>query len=422
MDGACPGRGAGPRWAGAKVARTPKSRTYSLRMPRRVCVVTGSRADFGYLIEPMRRLALDPLFELQTVVCAAHLSPVHGNTSQNIADAGFSIDARVDMLLVGDTPAAVTKSVGLGVIGFADAFERLRPELLMVLGDRYETLAAATAGVLANIPVAHLAGGDVTEGAVDEQLRHAITKLSHLHFVTHEAAAERVLQMGEGPDRVFCVGSTSLDVLLSMTRLSKEQAFSAAGLVPGRRNIVLAFHPETLARVPASEQLEAVLAGVTSFGDDLGIVIVAANADAEGGRINAALQSFAAVRRNIVYCPSLPHVVYLSLLSHADALVGNSSSGFYEAPSLGLATVNVGDRQRGRARAASVFDCPAEPGAIVETLARAFAFDARGVINPYGDGRASDRIIRVLRSIDDPRALLQKRFWRWDGFQHAAAA
>src|SRR5690606_32033738 len=190
-------------------------------MARRVCVVTGSRADFGYLVEPMRRLQRDPEFELQTVVCGGHLSAALGNTYRSVVEAGFVIDARVDMMLAGDSRAAVTKALGLGTIGFADAFERLRPDMVMLLGDRYETFAAATASVMANVPIAHLAGGDVSEGAVDEQLRHAITKLSHLHFVTHTAAADRVRQMGEDPARIHCVGSTSLDVILSRPRGSR---------------------------------------------------------------------------------------------------------------------------------------------------------------------------------------------------------
>lgn len=390
-------------------------------MPRRVCVVTGSRADFGFLIEPMRRLARDPDFALQTLVCGAHWSPSLGNTYQSVEEAGFTIDGRVDMMLVGDSPAAVTKSLGLGTIGFADAFERLQPEMVMLLGDRYETLAAATASLLANIPIVHLAGGDVSEGAIDEQLRHAITKLSHVHFVTHQAAAQRVRQMGEDPRRIHCVGSTSLDVILSMQPLPREQAFAAAGLVPGRRNIVLAFHPETLGDTPALEQLDQVLQAVASFGEDVGIVIVAANADAEGGRINVALQQFAAARRHVVFSASLPHMVYLSLLAHSNALVGNSSSGLYEAPSFGIATINIGDRQRGRMRASSVFDCPAEAPAIAEAMRRAFLFDGRGVVNPYGDGRASERIVRTLKAIANPRELLRKRFHGME-YAHAAAA
>lgn len=388
-------------------------------MARRVCVVTGSRADFGYLVEPMRRLQRDPEFELQTVVCGGHLSAALGNTYRSVVEAGFVIDARVDMMLAGDSRAAVTKALGLGTIGFADAFERLQPDMVMLLGDRYETFAAATASVMANVPIAHLAGGDVSEGAVDEQLRHAITKLSHLHFVTHTAAADRVRQMGEDPARIHCVGSTSLDVILSRPRGSREETFAAAGLVPGKQNIVLAYHPETLGRTPALDQLAEVFDALDGFGSELGIVVVAANADADGGKVNAALQAFAAARSHVSYRASLPHEAYLSLLAHCDALVGNSSSGLYEAPSFATPTVNIGDRQRGRTRAASVFDCPADAQAIVDTLRRALHFARRHVVNPYGDGRASERIVRVLRAIEDPQALLHKRF---HGLEDAHAA
>jgi len=388
-------------------------------MPRRVCVVTGSRADFGYLVEPMRRIAAEPSMRLQTVVSGAHLSSAHGLTYRHVEAAGFSIDAKVDMQL-GDSELAVAKSVGIGTMGFSEAFQRLEPDFVMLLGDRYETLAAATACLLLRIPVVHLAGGDVSEGAVDEQIRHAITKLSHLHFTTHPEAAERVRQMGEDPRAVHCVGSTSLDVILAKPRLSAAEAFAAAGLRPRARNLVLAFHPETLCDEPATAQLERVLTALDAV-PETGVVIVAANADAQGAAINAVLGAYAKDRDHVAFQASFPHEVYLSLLAHADVLVGNSSSGVYEAPSLGTPTVNLGGRQRGRTKAASVIDCPVESGAIVAAIRRAFAFDMRHVENPYGDGRASERIVAILEAIHDPRALLHKRFHPMEAL-HAIAA
>lgn len=391
-------------------------------MTRRICVVSGSRADFGFLITPMRLIAADPALQLQTVVTGSHLCPSFGNTYTSIEDAGFAIDARVDMLLAGDGPAAVTKSIGVAMMGFADVFARLQPDIVMLLGDRYETLAAATACLIARIPVAHLAGGDTTEGAFDEQIRHAITKLSHLHFVTHEAAARRVVQMGERPEHVFNVGSSGLDYLRQQPLLAPAEVFARLGLAPRRRNVVLTFHPVTLGTESSQSQLETVLGGIDRLGEDVGVVVLGANADTEGASLNLVLRRFAQEREHVVFHPSLPPELYLSLLAAVDAVVGNSSSGLYEAPSLGTPTVNIGARQAGRLRARSVLDCPVEARAVRQAVLRAFAVDMRGVVNPYGDGQASPRIVAELKAIEDPTSLLVKRFCALGELAHVVAA
>lgn len=379
-------------------------------MVRRVCVVTGSRADFGFLVYPMRALQSHPDFALQTVVTGAHLCPSFGLTAREVEAHGFAIDARVDMLLGGDSAAAVTKSTGLGILGFADVLPRLQPDLVMLLGDRFETFAAATACLIAGIPIAHLAGGDTTEGAFDEQLRHAITKMAHLHFVTNADAARRVRQMGEDPARIFDVGSSGLDHVARAPRRPREDVFAEIGLRPRARNIVVTFHPVTLDPRSSVDQLSTLLRALDALGPDVGIVVTGSNADTEGASLNALLRAYADARQNVVFRLSFDHALFVNLLRQVDAVVGNSSCGLYEAPTFRIPTVNIGDRQRGRLRASSVIDCVPERDAIVAAIEEAFVRDCRGVVNPYGDGNASARIVAALAAIDDWKALLVKRF------------
>ncbi len=375
---------------------------------RRICVVTGSRADYGLLYWPMRRIREDPRLELQVAVTGMHLAPGFGLTYRRIEEDGFALDARVEMLLAGDSAVAVSKSLGLGVIGFADAFDRLRPDVVMVLGDRFEILAAAQAALLARIPVAHLAGGDTTEGAFDEAIRHAVTKMAHLHFVTNEESARRVRQLGENPAQVYNVGSPGLDHLGHFELMDRTTFFESVGLVPRARNLLVAFHPETLAPGGSLGQLEELLAALD---DDFGLLLTGSNADPEGRELSRRLEAFANRRDHAVFHLSLGQPRFWNALRHVDAIVGNSSSGLYEAPSFKTPAVNVGDRQRGRRRPASVIDCPAERGAIAAAIEQALALDCRGVVNPYGDGRSAPRIVAVLRRLEDPRALLKKRFF-----------
>lgn len=381
--------------------------------PRKVCVVTGSRADYGLLHCPMRLLRDDPDFELQVVVTGMHLAPEFGATWTAIEEDGFSISARVDMLVSGDTSVAVTKSIGLGVIGFADVLDRLRPDFLLVLGDRFEILAAVQAALIARIPVAHLCGGDVTMGAFDDAIRHAITKMAHLHFVTNGDSARRVRQMGEDPRRVFAVGSPGIDQLREIDSMSRDAVFQAIGLRPGARNLLVTFHPATLDLEGGAGHLDALLAALDSLGNEVGLILTGSNADTEGQNICQRMEAFAGERDNAIFSISLGQRLYLNAMRHVDAIVGNSSSGLYEAPSFRIPTVNIGSRQLGRLKAASVIDCPPEQTAIEDALSRAFALDCSNVENPYGDGAASPRIIAELKAIDEPTALIQKRFQDW---------
>lgn len=377
---------------------------------RRICVVTGSRADYGLLYWPMRRIAEDPAFELQVVATGMHLSPAFGETWRQIEADGFTLSTKVEMLLSGDTATAVSKSVGLGVIGFADALDRLRPDLMMVLGDRFEILAAVQAALFARVPVAHLCGGDLTEGAFDESIRHAITKMAHIHFATNDDAARRLKAMGENPANVHVTGSSGLDYIRNMSFLDRQAFFEAVGMAPRQRNLLVVFHPVTLDDVRSQDQAEELLSALDRLGPDTGLILTGANADTEGQRLIARYRAFAESHPNAVFRMSLGSELYLNALRHADALVGNSSSGLYEAPSFGTPSVNIGDRQKGRLRAGSVIDCTPECERIQAAIGAALARGRQASANPYGDGTAAQQIVTVLKTVQDFGALLRKPF------------
>ena len=378
---------------------------------RRICAVTGSRADYGLLTWPMRAIRDDPELELQILVTGSHLSLEHGLSYRLIEHDGFAIDARVEMLLSGDTAVAVTKSMGLGVIGVAEALQRLQPDLLMVLGDRFETLAAVQAALIAKVPVAHLCGGDSTEGAFDESIRHAITKMANLHLVTNGPAAGRVRQLGENPEHIHVVGSPGLDAIKHLQRLDRSAFFAAVGLAPSARTLLVTYHPATLDADSSAVQQAELHAALDDLGADTGLILTGANADTDGAALRKMSEAFAAARSAAVYHGSLGQKLYLNALCHADVVVGNSSSGLYEAPSFGIPSVNIGDRQQGRLKASSVIDCEPRRDAIAAALAEALARERGTVENPYGDGESSPRIVAALKAVRDPRSLLKKHFF-----------
>lgn len=379
-------------------------------MTRRICAVTGSRADWGLLRPVLAGIRDSKTLTLQLAVTGSHLSATHGHTLDAIEADGFGVDTRVDLAQAGDSAGDVTRALGRGVLGFADALQNLAPDLLLVLGDRYEILAAVQAALIARVPVAHIAGGDITEGAFDDAIRHAITKLAHLHFVTHPAARRRVLQMGEDPAHVFLSGSPGIDQLLATPRLDRQALAASLGFALRARNLAITFHPATLAQAEPLDQLEALLTALDRLGPDTGLIFTGANSDTGGDALNARLAGFVAAREHACLHPSLGQQRYYSLVAAADAVVGNSSSGLYEAPSLGTPTVNIGRRQAGRPRAASVIDCAAAADAIAAAIHAAYALDMSAVDNPYGDGRAAERILAVLRGPWDGEALIHKRF------------
>lgn len=377
-----------------------------------ICVVTGSRADYGLLYWLMRDIQADPECQLQMVVTGMHLSPEFGLTWRVLEQDGFPIDARVETVLSSDTAAGIAKSIGLGVIGFADNFTRMRPDVVVLLGDRYEIFAAAQAAYVARIPIAHIAGGDVTAGAFDEAFRHAITKMAQLHFVTNHEAAHRVRQLGEAGSSIFDVGSPGLDYIRRMKPLDRVELEASLGVRLAARNFLVTFHPMTLSSQPAEVQLDEVLAALKVFLDegDTRVILTRPNADSGGRAILGRLDEFAAASKAVSVFTSLGQARYLSLMAQVDVVIGNSSSGLYEAPSLKKPTVNVGDRQCGRLAAASVVHCAADSAAIVAAVRTALSMDCSGVVNPYGDGHAAEHILFELKRMPRDESFLIKRF------------
>ena len=377
----------------------------------KICVITGTRAEYGMLQPVMQAIRAEPNLQLCLFVTGMHLSPEFGLTWREIAADGFEIDEKIDMLLSADTGSAVAKAMGLATIQFASAYERHRPDMAMLLGDRFELLAAAQAALVAKIPIAHISGGDTTEGAFDEAIRHSITKMSHLHFVTNTVSAARVRQLGEDPARVILSGNPGLDRIRTLKLLDRDAFAAAIGFKLRPRNLLITFHPVTLDSTASSLQFSELLNALTRFGPEVGLIFTMPNADPEGRELINMVKAYVARAPNSVVSTSLGHQRYLSALRHVDVVVGNSSSGLIEAPSFGKPTVNIGDRQKGRLQAASVINVPAEADAIHRAIQQAFAMDCRTVVNPYGDGFATDRIIAALKSVGDPKALLKKHFF-----------
>lgn len=380
---------------------------------KKICVVTGTRADYGLLRSVMHEIAAAPGLQLQVAVTGAHLSHEFGLTWRNIVEDGFVIDAKVEMLLGSDTPVGITKSLGLAVAGFADALATLRPDLLLVLGDRYEILGAVTAATMARIPVAHLHGGEVTEGAFDDAMRHAITKMSHLHFVAAEDYRRRVLQLGEPPGHVHNVGGLGIDNILRMQLLDRTELEHSLDFKLGLRNLIVTFHPVTLEPDASAAQMVELLAALDSL-PDTRLLFTMPNADTESRQLGDMLRAFAARRPDTAKVwTSLGQLRYLSCLRHVDGVVGNSSSGLTEAPSFRIGTVNIGERQRGRLKAESVIDCEPTREQISHALhvlySETFRKRLLSVINPYGTGGAASRIASIL-VLSDLSKLLKKKF------------
>jgi GDP/UDP-N,N'-diacetylbacillosamine 2-epimerase (hydrolysing) len=352
--------------------------------------------------------------ELQVAVTGMHLSPEFGSTYQEIEAAGFAIDAKVEMLLSADSDTAVTKSMGLGVIGFADAYERLQPDIVVVLGDRFEIFAATSAALIAGIPIAHLHGGETTEGAFDEAIRHSITKMSHLHFVAAEAYKNRVVQLGESPERVFNVGGMGIDAIKRIRLLDREALEESMDFRFGDKNLLITFHPVTLESEDSStEQMQALLDAVAEL-DDTHLIFTMPNADTGGRQLTRVVREFVDGRDNASVYSSLGQLRYFSCLAQVDGVIGNSSSGLLEAPAFQIGTVNIGDRQKGRLKAKSVIDCEpskaAISGAINKLYSPQFKNSLQVVSNPYGNGGASKSIVKVLAEhpLD---GLLKKSFY-----------
>lgn len=380
---------------------------------KKICVVTGTRAEYGLLRWVMEGIRQSPELELQLIATGMHLSPEFGMTVEAIEADGFKIDRKVEMLLSSDSAVGITKSMGLGMIGFADALAELKPDLMIVLGDRYEIFAAASSAMIARIPIAHLHGGEATEGVIDEPIRHGITKMSHLHFVAAEEYRRRVIQLGEQPEHVFNVGGLGIDNILRLKLLARHKLEEALNFKLEKRNLLVTFHPVTLEQNTSAQQMSELLAALAEL-KDTGLIFTMPNADTEGRVLFLQIEAFCERNSQARVYTSLGQLRYLSCMHHVDGVVGNSSSGLAEVPSFKKGTINIGDRQRGRLRAASVIDCEPDQDSIRKALKLLYSPDFQAqlleVENPYGNGGASEAIVRRLesQSLDN---LLKKRFY-----------
>lgn len=380
---------------------------------RKICVVTGTRAEFGLLYWLMKGIEQDSDLQLQVVVTGMHLSPEFGLTYKEV-EKEFKIDKKIEMLLSSDTAIGISKSMGLAQISFAEAYDELKSDLVVLLGDRYEMFSAASAAMIARIPIAHLHGGETTEGAFDEAIRHSITKMAYWHFTAAEAYRERVIQLGETPDRVFNVGGLGIENIKRINLLSKPAFEESIGFKLAMRNLLVTYHPVTLESSSAPEQFQALLSALDSL-ENTHIIFTKANSDTDGRVINKMIDDYVLQNpNNSVAFTSLGQLRYLSALQFVDAVAGNSSSGLLEVPSFKKATINIGDRQTGRLKAQSVIDCAPNQRAIKKALEESFSdeFQARlpDTLNPYGDGQASTKILPIIKrdiSVQD----LKKSFY-----------
>src|ERR1700733_14128473 len=379
-------------------------------MKRKIAVITTSRADYGHLYWPLRDLSENEKVDLKIIALGSHLSPEFGNTFQEIVNDGFTIDSRIECLLSSDTDVGMAKTIGMATLGLADLFGQMRPHLLLLIADRYEMLAPAAVALALRIPVAHIEGGEVSEGAIDDAVRNALTKLSHIHFTSTAAARERVIAMGEEEWRVHRAGAPSLDHLLRQSLMSRVETEKSLELNLQMPTILVAYHPMTIAR-DTLQEVEALFAALGNVREQ--ILFCYPNADAGSRALVDRTRSFIAARGHGKIFTNLGAVTYLRLLRQVDMLVGNSSSGIMESASFALPTVNVGLRQQGRERPRNVLDADADPKSILDAISRArtpeFRDSLSEMVNPYGEGRASGTIVRVLTTVPLSQALLMKR-------------
>ena len=382
-------------------------------MTRKICVITGTRAEYGLLRWVMQGLKDDSDLTLQIVVTGMHLSPEFGLTYREIEQDGFKVDHKVEMLVSSDTSVGIAKSMGLGMIGFADTLNKLKPDLILVLGDRFEIFAAVSAALVACIPIAHLHGVESTQGAFDEAFRHSITKMSHLHFVAAEEYRQRVIQLGEQPDRVFLVGGLGIDNIKRLKLLEREELEESLGIEFGQKNLLVTFHPATLELSNAKEQMDELLAALIEL-KNTKLIFTYPNADTEGRALIDLINQFVKQNSNAHSFSSLGQLRYLSCVSLVDGVIGNSSSSLLEAPSFKKGSINIGDRQKGRIKADSVIDCAPNKNSISEAINQLYSLDFQSTIkdvkNPYGEGGASELILKLLRE-HSLEFILKKSFY-----------
>ncbi|MDL5246473.1 UDP-N-acetylglucosamine 2-epimerase [Leptospira weilii] len=382
-------------------------------MKRKICAVTGTRAEYGLLRLLMQKIRDSKSLQLQIVATGMHLSPEFGSTYKEIEADGFSIDKKVEMLLSSDTATGISKSIGLGILSFSEIWQDLKPDLIVVLGDRFEIFAAVSTALIAKIPVAHIHGGETTEGAFDESIRHSITKMSHLHFTAAEEYKKRVIQLGENPESVFNVGGLGVDSIRHLNLMNRSELESSLEFRFGSKNLLVTFHPETLDSKSPREQFEELLKALHHL-DDTSILFTLPNADTGSREIINSIHRFVNTHKNSAAYASLGQKRYFSCMQFMDGVVGNSSSGLLEVPTFRKGTVNIGRRQEGRLKAKSIIDCEFEEKSILDAIQKLYSKQFQDLLsavkNPYGEGNASSKILDVLKTISLDQ-ILQKKFF-----------
>ena len=381
---------------------------------KKICVVTGTRAEYGLLYWFMKYVKKDNNLKLQLIVTGMHLAPEFGNTINQILKDGFKADRKVEMLISGDTPIAIAKSVGIGMQGFAEVLNDLKPDLLVVLGDRFELISATYSALIARIPIAHFHGGEATEGLIDEATRHSITKMSHLHFVANKIYKKRVIQLGENPKSVFNVGGTGIDNIKKLKLLNKKQLESKLKIKFTSKNILVTFHPVTLEFSTAKKQFSELLRALRK-NKDINLIFTKPNADTDGRIIIKQIEKFVKENKNRSVCfTSLGQLNYLSLLKYVDGVIGNSSSGLLEVPTYKKGTINIGDRQKGRLQSLSVINCEPNYKSIIKAInvmySNKFQKKLKNTINPYGNGGASEKAVKIIKKTN-LKNIIKKKFY-----------
>jgi len=379
---------------------------------RKVCVITGTRAEYGLLYWLIKEIQSDKDLQLQLIVTGMHLSSEFGLTYKEI-EKNFKIDKKVEMLLSSDTVLGISKSMGLAQISFSEAYEELAPDILIVLGDRYEIFSAVSSAMISRIPIAHISGGEVTEGVIDEAIRHAITKMSHLHFVSTEEYKNRVIQLGEHPNRVFNLGAIGIDNINKLKLFSKNEFVKSIDFSLNKKNILVTFHPVTLEKSTSKEQFQELLNSIDEL-EDTNIIFTKSNSDTDGRVINQMIDAYVSRNNNAVSFISMGQVRYLSALKFVDAVVGNSSSGLTEAPIFGIGTINIGDRQKGRINLSSVINCNPTKESISNAFNALYSERYQKALSivksPYGNGGTSKKIKNIVKNFD-LKNILKKSFY-----------
>ena len=383
-------------------------------MKRKICIITGTRAEYGLMSNLMLKIKNDPNLELSIIATGSHLSHEFGLTYKEIEDDGFVINKKIEMVLSADTSSSILKSTGLGMIGFADALKEIKPNIVVILGDRYEMLAASFSSLITKVPICHIHGGESTEGAYDEQIRHSITKMSWWHCVAAEEYRKRVIQLGEDPMRVFNVGGLGVDKIKKTKLLSKSNIEKQTGIKFSRKNFLITFHPVTMGTKSSKTQFKEILNALNKL-EDINLIFTMPNADSDGRVIINMINDFVSENpKRATAFKSMGQLNYLSTMQFVDGLIGNSSSGLLEAPTFKIATINIGDRQKGRLKSSSVLDCEPNQKSIEEKVNFIFTEKFKKILvkssNPYGEGNATNLIFNIIKKSPLP-AINKKPFY-----------